>query len=108
MGWAELRGVRSDRWKYIRAPHPELYDLQQDPGEKANLAASHPAEVQELEGRWKAAIGSDQVEKVQTTTADAKTLKQLHSLGYLGNQNFIVAQSVAKWLIRAFDFFRNA
>ena len=41
MGWAELRGIRTNQWKYIRAPHPELYDLVQDPGEKANIARSH-------------------------------------------------------------------
>jgi arylsulfatase A-like enzyme/tetratricopeptide (TPR) repeat protein len=84
MGWAELRGMRTNRWKYIRAPHPELYDLLQDPGEKANLAGSHPAEVRQLEARLKAAIGSDQVEKVQTTMVDPGTMKQLKSLGYLG------------------------
>ncbi len=83
MGWAELRGVRTNRWKYIRAPHPELYDLLQDPGEKANLAGSHPAQVQLLEGRFKALIGSDQVEKVRTTMVDQRTMEQLKSLGYL-------------------------
>src|SRR5690606_26087738 len=25
MGWTELRAVRTNRWKYIRAPRPELY-----------------------------------------------------------------------------------
>jgi tetratricopeptide (TPR) repeat protein len=83
MGWAELRGVRTNRWKYIRAPHPELYDLLQDPGEKANLAGSHPAQVQLLEARFKALIGSDQVEKVRTTMVDQRTMEQLKSLGYL-------------------------
>ena len=39
MGWAELRGMRTNRWKYIRAPKPELYDLVQDPGETINLIA---------------------------------------------------------------------
>ena len=84
MGWAELRGIRTNRWKYVRAPHPELYDLLQDPGEKADIAGSHPAEMQQLEARLKAVIGSDQVEKVQTTMVDPRTMKQLKSLGYLG------------------------
>jgi len=83
MGWAELRAIRTGRWKYIRAPHPELYDLLQDPGEKTNLAAGHPAELQQLEARLKAVIGGEQVEEVQTT-ADSRTMKQLRSLGYLG------------------------
>jgi len=42
-----VRAVRTDRWKYIRYPHgdgspdrhlAELYDLQNDPGERDNLA----------------------------------------------------------------------
>ena len=53
MGWAELRAMRTNRWKYIRAPKPELYDLAQDPGETVNVIASHPAEVQELEAQLK-------------------------------------------------------
>ena len=44
-----VRGVRTDRWKYVRYPHgdggedrhlAELYDLQSDPGERTNLIAS--------------------------------------------------------------------
>jgi len=31
MNWSELRGMRTDRWKFILAPRPELYDLEQDP-----------------------------------------------------------------------------
>src|SRR5437764_12092443 len=35
-GWAPLRSVREDRFKFIEAPKPELYDLQKDPGELKN------------------------------------------------------------------------
>src|SRR5262249_58466733 len=31
MRWAELRGIRTTRWKYLRAPNPALYDLPPDP-----------------------------------------------------------------------------
>jgi arylsulfatase A-like enzyme/Tfp pilus assembly protein PilF len=36
-GWSDLRALRSGRFKLIAAPRPELYDLEQDPGERRNL-----------------------------------------------------------------------
>ncbi len=35
-GWAPLRGVVQDGWKYIDLPDAELYDLSTDPGEQHN------------------------------------------------------------------------
>jgi len=84
MGWAELRGIRTSRWKYVRAPRPELYDLLHDPGEKDNIARSHFSEVQELQSRLNTVIGSGRVEKVQTRMVDPLTMEQLRSLGYVG------------------------
>jgi arylsulfatase A-like enzyme/Tfp pilus assembly protein PilF len=42
LGWSMLAGVRDDRWAYVRAPRPELYDLSADRGETRNLAAEEP------------------------------------------------------------------
>ena len=51
-----IRGVRTETWKYIRYPHgdgspdrhaAELYDLQKDPGERVNLFTD-PASAQTL------------------------------------------------------------
>jgi arylsulfatase A-like enzyme/Flp pilus assembly protein TadD len=83
MGWAELRGIRTNHWKYVRAPKPELYDLTRDPGETANVLASQSAEVQKLEAQLKAAIGGEGAEKVETSSIDPHTLDQLKSLGYI-------------------------
>jgi arylsulfatase A-like enzyme/Tfp pilus assembly protein PilF len=85
MGWAELRSMRTNRWKYIRAPKPELYDLAQDPSEKTNVISAHPAEAQDLEGRLNEVAGG--AEKVAPAAMDPRTLQQLKSLGYLGGSS---------------------
>jgi tetratricopeptide (TPR) repeat protein len=82
LGWAELRGMRTKRWKYIRAPKPELFDLAQDPGETTNVIGAHAAQVRELEAQLTAASGADG--KVSTVASDPQTMRQLKSLGYLG------------------------
>jgi len=87
LGWAELRGIRTNRWKYVRAPKPELYDLSHDPAEAANVIASHPAEVRELEAVLNKVIQNRAAEKVQTTVVDQGTMNQLKSLGYLGGSS---------------------
>ena len=38
-GWSELLSLTDDRYRYIKAPREELYDLERDPKERANLAA---------------------------------------------------------------------
>ena len=85
MGWAELRGIRTNRWKYIRAPKPELYDLSRDPAETANVVSQHPEEARDLEARLRdfAAEG----EKVETTMLDRRAMEQLKSLGYVGGSS---------------------
>jgi choline-sulfatase len=85
MGWSELRGVRTPHWKYIRAPRPELYDLTADPGEKTNVIDAHPKEFRELEAQVKtlSGAGTGDVEKVETSFMDQRSMDQLKSLGYL-------------------------
>src|SRR6266567_1774739 len=46
-GWAPLRSVRSDGFKFIEAPRPELYDLQRDAAESSNKYEPGGAHVQE-------------------------------------------------------------
>src|SRR3989449_3010226 len=76
MGWAELRSIRTNRWKYIRAPKPELYDLVQDPNETTNVIRSHAPEVQKFEAQLKGILGTDGTEKVETTMVDQRTMDQ--------------------------------
>jgi len=83
MGWAELRGIRTNQWMYIRAPKPELYDRILDPDESTNVIAQHAAEVQKFEAQLKNAIAKEGSEKVQTKMVDQRMMAQMQSLGYL-------------------------
>jgi tetratricopeptide (TPR) repeat protein len=85
MNWSELRAIRTNRWKYIRAPRPELYDLTSDPGETNNVIQQHGPEVQNFEAQLKKFIpaGSTGGEKVNTAMLDQRVMDQLKSLGYL-------------------------
>lgn len=83
-GAAPLRCLLTDRWKYIRSPRRELYDLSNDPRELRNVAEFRSAEVDELE----AVLQEQEARFVQR---DAPTIvlsppdrRKLASLGYLG------------------------
>jgi arylsulfatase A-like enzyme/Flp pilus assembly protein TadD len=84
LGWSELRAMRTDGWKLILAPHPELYDLQHDPGERQNLIAHHPAEADQLQKKiWEIAGAQARSEKLATVALDEQTRQELASLGYV-------------------------
>jgi choline-sulfatase len=81
-GAQELLGLRSGRWLFIEAPRPELYDVSADPGEKTNLAASHPAELEALRGRLRAINAGGP--PASAARVDAETARNLRALGYVG------------------------
>ena len=77
--WGEdrIRAITDGRWKLIEYPDGParlLYDLHADPGEKKNLAATHPEEVRRLRGWIKSLdmrLGSEGASKTSpATTAD--------------------------------------
>ena len=80
-GWAPLHGVIRGSSKYIRLPIPELYDVQADPHEGQNLAASAPEMVRELD-RLLASVHSDRAGVVRVAE-NADTIERLRSLGYV-------------------------
>ncbi len=83
MGWSELRAVRTNTWKYIQAPKPELYDLSRDGGEARNVILDRPAAAQQLRAQLNELSRTDRgPDKVQSSTVDPRTMEQLRSLGY--------------------------
>jgi choline-sulfatase len=85
MGWSELRGMRTDTWKLIVAPRPELYNLKRDPGENQNLFSDFPADAAQLQKKlWEVAGEQRRQESLAPRPVDHKTLRELQSLGYVG------------------------
>lgn len=84
-GWSGLRAVVEGDTKMIQAPRPELYDLDQDPGEQQDLARAEPRRVEELTGvldelvRRAAASAPD---ASSARSASEEDLEVLRSLGY--------------------------
>jgi choline-sulfatase len=83
-GWAPLRAVRGDGFKFIEAPRPEFYDLGKDPAELNNAYEPWNPTVQKL--RTKLASSAMRPPRVSKATgaASSTTLSELRALGYLG------------------------
>ena len=84
-GWSELVAIQDERFKLIRAPRPELFDLRRDPGETADLAASELRQKEVLDralDEMLARLGSAKAAAPQTV--DAETAERLEALGYIG------------------------
>jgi Flp pilus assembly protein TadD len=81
-GWSELRAWREGRYKYVRAPRAELYDVEADPGESRDLKALQPAVAERLAGRLEAALGR-MGDALSHRAPDTEAAERLRALGYV-------------------------
>ena len=80
-GWSPLHALRSDRWKYIDAPKPELFDITRDPDEAHDLSgaeAKRVAEFREASARRSGPAMPD------ASGIDPEARARLQALGYAG------------------------
>ncbi|MFI5180459.1 MAG: sulfatase-like hydrolase/transferase [Thermoanaerobaculia bacterium] len=78
-GWSDLASLTDGHVHYIKAPRPEFYDLEKDPGEKTDLAAEKPEGFRAMK---------IEIEKIPRSfdrprDVDPEQAKKLASLGYL-------------------------
>lgn len=86
-GWSAVEGIVLGRHKYIRAPRSEVYDLEQDPGERNNLFEVNSELSQRLMKAFEeVAARHDSLPALSASAADVSDdeLKRLRSLGYVG------------------------
>jgi tetratricopeptide (TPR) repeat protein len=81
-GWSELFALTEERYRYIRAPKRELYDLRRDLAEKQNLAGERATSVAALEAQL--AREATPGEAPKPAEVPAETREALQALGYVG------------------------
>ena len=83
--WSELVTLETERWKYVRAPRPELYDLRADPRELRDVTAKHPQIAATL-ARHLDSMNLERAGGEPTPTKlDPEALARLQALGYVGS-----------------------
>jgi choline-sulfatase len=87
-GWSELTATRSDRYKLIDAPRPELYDLERDPHELNNIFEERrsvgDAMLRNLRDQ-KRAMAASAPAAPKNEDVDPETRARLAALGYVGS-----------------------
>jgi len=96
-GWAPLHALETDRFHYIDAPKPELYDLQADPAETKNIITEQPAAVTVLKEELQQLLARNPFAQTKNTSTglspDAQ--EKLRALGYFGFRAAVSPQTLA-------------
>lgn len=83
-GWSPLQSLTIDQYKYIDAPHPELYEWKKDREEKKNLIQKKATVAKVLKERLQDIVAKDSSGETQAPQkVDADTEERLRSLGYV-------------------------
>ena len=84
-GWSELYALSDDRYRLIRAPKDELYDLAQDPKELKSIAAQRPQVAGAMRAALDRMIAGAGVTAPSAVSDDDR--QKLAALGYVGTQS---------------------
>ncbi len=80
LGWSDLASLVDDRFHYIEAPTPELYDESSDPAETQNVLADN----RRVYAAMKKEMATHDRSLTAPTDIDPEDLAKLTALGYLG------------------------
>ncbi|HVQ29271.1 MAG TPA: sulfatase-like hydrolase/transferase, partial [Vicinamibacteria bacterium] len=83
-GWSELVVVETQRWRFIRAPRPELYDRVADPQERENVYEGNPRVAATLAAQLEAMGLQKEGHEPKPGDIDPEALERLRALGYVG------------------------
>jgi len=83
-GWTPLRAIRTDDWKYVDSPSPELFYLPDDPREREDVSKLHREKIQEFKALLGPHIAQDAPLPERTSPIDPEVAAKLKQLGYMG------------------------
>jgi arylsulfatase A-like enzyme/Flp pilus assembly protein TadD len=81
-GWSELYALTDSRYRLIRAPRDELFDLQRDLHESSSIAAERPQVRQAMRSAIDALIAASPIDAPSAVSGEDK--QRLAALGYVG------------------------
>lgn len=99
-GWSPLHALESERFHFIEAPRPELYDLESDPGETRNLAGEQPATVAVLREKMQALLAHNPFARPDAGAGNLSpdAQEKLRALGYFGFRTAVSPESLQQGL----------
>ena len=109
-GWSELLSTTDSRFRYIRAPRPELFDDANDPAETKNVYGRHSATAQAMNAWLETQVRVGDM--TGPGKVDSETMQKLEALGYVGGGGPAVAAAGPladpKDKIAVFEAYRSA
>lgn len=90
-GWSELYALTDARYRFIKAPATELYDLQQDPDERRNLAAERAQTGTAMQLALERLLAGASIDRPSQVSGEER--ERLQALGYVGMQTEVPSSS---------------
>jgi choline-sulfatase len=98
-GWSPLHGLESERFHFIQAPKPELYDLVNDPGETRNIFADQPATAAVLQAKMQDMLAHNPFRgKDEGGSLSPEAQEKLQALGYFGFRAAVTPEALKQGL----------
>src|SRR4051812_40914431 len=95
-GWSELTALTDERYRYIKAPTEELYDLQRDPDERTNIADERAQARQAMRAALDTVAAGATIQAPAEVSPEAR--ERLQALGYVGAQSGGIAAAAGEAL----------
>jgi len=92
-GWSELYSLTDARYRFIRAPRDELYDISQDSAERRNISAERASTRVAMRQELDRIIAGAAIEAPGQVSAEDR--ERLKALGYIGTSAATTTQAGA-------------